>query len=464
MGPWILEHILTLIVASPLVGVLMLIITPKRHDEAARNITLSISCVTFFISLVMLSLFSPVGRFAFVDSYYYYAVAVDGLGAFMLAVVSFVAGFSVLISWQRKDLRREFFALLLLAEVGFLGVFASVDILAMLIFIEFAVASLGGLIFISGSSSRDVSRYIGFMGAAALLLMVVVIFLSVAGGSTDLGVIEKVVLEKKFMTWGLFMLLASVGILMGIFPFNSWRGEIKKGELQPFLSLMGLAGGFIFYRLFPSFIYAVTNFRTPLLVALITIIIISSMIAFAKKSMVSQLIAVTEVYFCFYLLGLVSVTHEGIAGSGMQMVAISMITTLVGVFVSRLKDEEMTLSKNPVMGSVFFVIAVSLMTMPGFIMFPGLFMLWMGLFKGTYIFALLSLAGLMISSASLIGPLTHVLKRESEEADKPLFDKHTLLLSAPLILIVVCFGVFPDLVLHFVGQSTEGLWKLIMSL
>lgn len=525
MLPWIHQHILTILIASPLLGILILALIPRRHEEASSEVAMVSSGLTLFLSLVMFSTFRPLGRFAFSESFSWlpqfgssYRVAVDGLSAILILVVSFVILLTVLINWKSMRVGgREAFASLLAFELGLIGFFSAADILLMYVFMEISIVFLGvSALLVSGASltlrrseqpfpppltptlspspsplplgervgvrgrgggeggrARGLPKFVGFMSLASLLFLVVIVFLMLAAGSSNLVEVEKITLAKNAQVWMLALLLVGVFCRMGLFPFHSWVGEFSGQPRSVNLLLMGLVfvgGAYILYRLLPPFIVAATLLQPVLTWVAVSSIVISALISLAQKNLGSLFIYIFMAQFGFVLLGIVSVNPQGFAGSGMQMVSISASIAAISVIFALFRRRGVDLgaedfkglfARTPVFGLCFLVIMLALASLPGLGNFPGLFMIWMGLFKGSWVLALVSLIGVVFMATALINVAGMALyKGELSEERQRRLPLSEVVLIVPFVLLILAIGIFPDIVLRYIKQSTEAAWAL----
>jgi NADH-quinone oxidoreductase subunit M len=170
------------------------------------------------------------------------------------------------------------------------------------------------------------------------------------------------------------------------------------------------------------------------------------------------------------MLGILSLNPQGIAGSGMEMIgAAASLSALSGLFVL-LKRNKINLMEDdlkgvfagsPILGVSFLIILFSLAGLPGLAHFPGLFMVWMGLFKGSWILTLVSLLGVVIITVPLVRFVGLALYR-GEQADsgfKRLTSTQLLMISI-FVVIILGIGIFPDIFMKNIKQSTEAAWKV----
>lgn len=467
---------MTILIASPLVGVVILAITPRKHEEASSEIALVSSGLTLFIALVMFSLFDPSVRFSFTEFHAWlpaigasYRVGVDGLSATLILAVSFTAVFVVLILWKRVEGKRILISLLLF-ETALIGFFASMDIFLMYIFMEAGIFFLGASVVERGYPAK----FVGFMAVSSLLILINVILLMVAAGTSNFAVVEGIAISGRVQIWMLSLLMAGVFCRMGLFPFHGWVRDLlgeAKGSHGPLLTgLSFISGAYLFYRFLPPLAVAAAVLRPTLCWIVIVSIIISALIAISQEDFATLFVYIFMAHFGFVLLGLVSMTPQGFAGSGMQMIGLIISLAVLAVVSALFGRRGIDFSGSgfrgafagaPVLGLSFLIIILAMTALPGLSHFPGLFMIWMGLFKGSWILALVSLVGVVFVAAALIRMVAEALYNGNgmgERQGQLSFGEAAFII--PFVIFMLAVGIFPDMVLQYVKQSTEAAWAI----
>jgi len=127
---------ISLMIAIPLIGAIISFFTRTRAQ--ARMVALIASLVPLAISLQMYMGFDKTSKMMqFVESYTWvpsigvkYTVGVDGIGLPLVLLSTIVSVLVIIYSWGEDKRPNQFFALLLLNEVGVLGVFTALDFAA----------------------------------------------------------------------------------------------------------------------------------------------------------------------------------------------------------------------------------------------------------------------------------------------------------------------------------------------
>ena len=136
---------LTLVIFSPLAGVLLLLFVDRERHGLARWIALVTSLAVFLISLPLYWRYDPAGEaFQFVERAPWiaawgadYHLGLDGVSLFLVLLTTLLTFISILSAWTAVEKHvREFMVTLLLLEVGMNGVFLALDVFLFYVFWE----------------------------------------------------------------------------------------------------------------------------------------------------------------------------------------------------------------------------------------------------------------------------------------------------------------------------------------
>ena len=155
--------ILSWIIFFPLSGVVLLLFIDRRAEGLAKWITLTVSGVTFLISLPLYWLFDETTTaFQFVEMAPWipawgvsYHLGLDGITLFLVLLTTLLSFLAVLGTWTAiEKYTREFMIALLLLESGMVGVFVSLDVFLFYVFWEVMLFPMYFLIGVWGSDRR----------------------------------------------------------------------------------------------------------------------------------------------------------------------------------------------------------------------------------------------------------------------------------------------------------------------
>jgi len=188
---------ISLMIAVPLIATVVAFMTKTRGQ--ARIVALIGSLIPLAISLQMFMEFDKTSEIMqFVESYDWvpslgvkYTVGVDGIGLPLVLLSTIVSILVVVYAWGENTRPNQFFALLLLNEVGVIGVFTALDFFLFYIFWEIVLIPMFFLIGIWGGPRKDYAaiKFFIYTHVASLVMLLSIFALyftyrTPAGGRT----------------------------------------------------------------------------------------------------------------------------------------------------------------------------------------------------------------------------------------------------------------------------------------
>src|SRR5450631_877468 len=132
-----MDHILSIVLLTPLAGLLVLLFIPSENARAVKLWANAISLLGFLVSLPLAFQFDPGKDFQFEEKAAWipslgasYHISIDGLGLLLVMLTTLIGFLAVLSSWNAIHERlKEYYAFFLVLQVGMLGVFMALDFL-----------------------------------------------------------------------------------------------------------------------------------------------------------------------------------------------------------------------------------------------------------------------------------------------------------------------------------------------
>jgi len=203
-------------------------------------------------------------------------------------------------------------------------------------------------------------------------------------------------------------------------------------------------------------------------------IIYGALVCIAQKD-IKKLVAYSSVsHMGFIMLGIAAMTVESIQGSIIQMVNHGLSTGALFMFVGFLYDRRHTreiadyggiLKTIPIYGSLFLVIVLSSIGLPGLNGFIGEFMILIGAFNSpllnNHTYTIAATSGVVLSAVYLLwmyqrvllGPIT-----KEENKTIPDLNFREIFASSLLLVFIIWIGVYPN---TFLSKSEASVKKLI---
>ncbi len=183
-----MNHLLTYIIFFPLIGSIVLLLLKKNSDLAAKSLGLFFSGATFIVSLFLYFGFdatNPAMQYTHKVLWIpalniSYSVGVDGLSLLMIMLTTFLTPVALIASWESITKRvKEYTIMMLLLEVGMLGVFSSLDTFLFYIFWEAMLIPMYFIIGIWGGQDRVYAavKFFLYTMFGSLLMLVAILWL-----------------------------------------------------------------------------------------------------------------------------------------------------------------------------------------------------------------------------------------------------------------------------------------------
>jgi NADH-quinone oxidoreductase subunit M len=335
-------------------------------------------------------------------------LGVDGISLWLVLLTTLMV-LVTLFSPQTMGLRRErvrgFVACMLLLETGMLGAFLALDMLAFYLFWELMLVPMYFIIGVWGGERRIYAaiKFVIFTLVGSLLMLAAILYMyaqvhAVTGQWTfDYGTWATLMLPNgaQLACFGAFALAFMIKV--PLFPLHTWlpdaHVEAPTGGSVILAAVLLKFGAYGFMRFAMPFFPLAAQQMAPLIGTLAVIgIIYGALMAFVQQD-VKKLVAYSSVsHLGFVVLGLLSMSTQGIQGAIYQMLAHGISTgglfLGVGVLYERrhtrmLSDFGGLWKRMPVFGALFLVVVLASAGLPGLCGFPGEFLVLIGTFTAS---------------------------------------------------------------------------------
>lgn len=496
------QPILSLILFVPLAGALLVALLPADAPRVIKAAGIAVSLVAFILSVwLFLAFDGNRADMQFVEKVSWipvlnisYHVGIDGISLLLVVLTTFLTPIALLASWESVTVRlKGYVALMLLLEMGTLGVFMALDMFLFYVFWEFMLIPMYFIIGIWGGQERIYAavKFFLYTMAGSLLMLVAILWLgyyasTLSGGAftTDLMELMRIGpgIPMAIQTWMFLAFTLSFAIKVPLFPLHTW---LPDAHVQaPTAGSVILAGvllkmgtyGLVRFCL-PLFPYATFTFL-PYIAGLGIVGIIYGALVSMVQPDIKKLVAYSSVsHLGFVVLGIFALTEEAMQGAVIQMINHGLSTgalfLLVGMIYDRrhtrlLKDFGGLAKPMPVYATIFMIVMLSSAGLPGLNGFVGEFLILLGAFRSPFLgspwYAIVAATGVILAAVYLLWSYQRVFFGKNENpANQGLKDlsSRELAVLIPVLLFIVWIGVYPQ---TFLGKSAASTRHLIQQI
>ncbi len=464
--------------------------TPARRISAVGAIALLGAIAALAFSIYYIAEYSPGSGLRDVTDVVWiaqlgihYKLALTGLNVFLLGLTTLLFAIAVLAAnlrtWERP---RLFYFNFMLAETGVLGAFLAQDLA---LFVAFFDLMLVPFYFLIGGWGREPGRV---RATLKLVIYTLVGSLLMLAGAVATGVIASqdhgthitfvlsalhaMPLSTSSQEWIFLCFAAAFLVKMPAFPLHGWMPDGYRAMpievLMVFSGVLSKVGAYGFLAIvLPLFPRAAVHFQTLMLLLALASILYGSVQAFSQTD--ARLIAgySSVAQLGFITLGIFALNPQGAQGALLQMVnhglVVAPLLFIVALLARRsggsedIREMGGIAFRAPVLASLFLIVALATLAIPGSANFVGEFLILLGAFKAKLVIAIIAFAGVVLASVYALRLFiramhnrvgSHVSSREISLRDGAVL--------VPLIAVIVFLGVYPQLALHRSEGSVRG--------
>ncbi|NBJ12433.1 NADH-quinone oxidoreductase subunit M [Microvirga arsenatis] len=479
--------ILSGLLILPLVGAAF-ILTLRGDSEAARSnarwAALATTIATFLLSLVAWARFdTATASFQLVESHAWltetirFKLGVDGFSMPLILLTTFLMPFCILASWESIGHRvKEYFVAFLVLETTMIGVFCALDLVLFYLFFEAGLIPMFLIIGIWGGKRRIYASFKFFLytllGSVLMLLAIMAMYWQ--AGTTDIPTLLAFKFASNLQIWLWLAFFASFAVKMPMWPVHTWLPDAHvEAPTAGSVILAGVLlkmGGYGFIRVSLPMFPEASEYFAPLVFALSIIAIVYTSLVALMQEDIKKLIAYSSVaHMGFVTMGLFAMNEQGIQGAMFTMISHGLVSgalfLCVGVIYDRMHTREIKaygglVNRMPIYAVVFLILTMANVALPGTSGFIGEFLTLMGAFRSNTWVAFFASTGVILSAAYALWLYRRVVYGPLEKpALQGITDlnRREIITFAPLILLIIYYGVQPGPILDAFAAPTEAL-------
>jgi NADH-quinone oxidoreductase subunit M len=473
------DHLLSIILFTPLVGMFVLMCIPKEKTTAIKVWANAVLFLGFLISLPLWwrydrsnAEFQFVERASWIPSIgAQYLLGIDGISLLLILLTTLIGFLSVLSSWRAiEDRVKEYYAMFLLLQAGMLGVFMALDFFLFYVFWEVMLVPMYFIIGVWGGPRKLYAAIKFFLytlaGSVLMLLGILTLYFqhyNQFGTYTfEIAELMRMSIPHNMQMWVFWAFFVGFAIKVPMFPFHTWLPDAHVEA--PTAGSVILAGvllkmgtyGFVRFSL-PLLPDASRDGRTVQAIAWLSIIAIiyGALVSLMQKDW-KKLVAYSSVsHLGFCTLGIIALNPNGLSGSVIQQInhglSTGLLFLIVGVVYERRHTREISEygGLSNVMPKYAIIFCISMLASAGMPLlngFIGEFTILQGAYEVSMTWAAFTVAGIVLGAAYLLwlyqrtmfGPITN-------PKNEGLKDLNTREMAVMLPLVLCCFwiGIYP---------------------
>jgi NADH-quinone oxidoreductase subunit M len=437
-----------------------------------------------------------------------YHVGVDGLSVWLIALATLLFFLAAITLSRNQDRIRAFAVLMLLSEVGVMGVLMSLDLILFYFFWEAALVPLYFIMIGWGDQNRGRAalKFIIYTVAGSLFMLLAIIGVYfISGASTGVYTFDvpTLIAAESFVNtssgsvltlfghsfsllnaqdWMFLAFALAFAIKVPLVPFHSWLPDAYSSGTTSFLvffaGIVSKLGAFGFIRYDLTLFPQASHTFQPLMMGLGVLSILYGALSALAQRDIKRIVAFASIsHLGFIVLGIFTLNIDGINGAIIQMVnhglIIAALFICIGAYEARFATRDLRelggLAKPmPILAGLFLVCALAGLGMPLLSSFVGEFLTLLGAFQVSPAWAVVASLGVVLACWYMLrlyqgvtqGRLRLPNGQVELSADRAMLrlgrldvGAVELAVLAPLVALIILIGVYPGPVIRFTRFS-----------
>jgi NADH-quinone oxidoreductase subunit M len=478
--------LLSILIALPALGTLVVALLPSARAEAIRWVALITTLVTFVVSLALIAAFQVgepgfqlVERAPWIPAWgINYQVGVDGITLPLVMLSTFVIPLAVLATWGHVTERTKGFYIAVLAlEASVIGVFVALDLILFYVFFEGMLVPMYALIGVWGGANRRYAALKFFLYTlfGGLLMLVGILYLYFKAGATtfDYEALRGVALTDTEELWLFLAFFVAFAVKVPLFPFHTWLPDAHTEA--PTIGSVDLAaillkiGGYGIIRFALPYFPGATQRLAPLVLGLAVVGVLYGALVAMVQPDIKKLVAYSSVaHMGFVVLGVFALNSVATSGSVVQMVNHGLSTGALFILIGfmyerthsrRIADYSGLAKAAPIFGGVWLVVTLSSLALPGLNGFAGEFPILIGSYQTVPWAAVAATFGVIFAALYLLWAYQRMFHGPVEGKAVGMLDltAREKAVMVPLVAVIVAIGLYPKPLYERVTPTVEQL-------
>ena len=455
-------------------------------DKLASKVALLFSTASFGISMYLLSALKNGESISILKNWIdipkvYLAFQGDGLSMAMVVLTTALTPLIIFSSFGNSfSNSKSFYALILFMSFAMVGTFLAADGLLYYIFWELALIPIYFIALVWGNGDADerrkaVVKFFIYTLAGSLFMLIAFAYLYQKAGSFLIGDLYNLRLSSTEQFWIFLAFFAAYAIKIPLIPFHTWQAKVY--QKAPTAGTMLLSGIMLKMGL-----YSVIRWQLPIaplaakqymfvFIGLgVAGVIYGSILALRQKDLKKLLAYSSLAHVGLIAAGCYTLTIDGLSGAVSQMIAHGFV--IVGLFFAaeiifrRFETRKISelggiRSQAPKFTSMFMILVLASVALPGTFNFVGEFTVLYSLAKTSIWFVVLGGTTIILGAYYMLKMFQNVMLGET---NVKVFSEITFSEGIVLVLIIgflLFFGLYPKPIVDLVTPSLKDILLVI---
>jgi NADH-quinone oxidoreductase subunit M len=412
----------------------------------------------------------------------HYKLGIDGLNVFLVGLTALLFATATLAAnlrdWERP---RLFYFHFMLAESAVLGALTAQDLALFVVFFDLMLIPF---YFLIGGWGREPGRIkatikvVIYTFVGSLLMLSAAIATGVLAAQHGAGHITFVLstlqarpLGTSSQEWIFLFFAAAFLVKMPAFPLHGWMPDGYRAMpievLMVFSGVLSKVGAYGFLRIvLPLYPQAAAHFQTLMLLIALASILYGSAVAFTQTD--ARLVAgySSVAQLGFITLGIFSLNAQGAQGALLQMVNHGLVVAALFFIIALLSQRaggsedvgEMggIAFRAPVLASLFLIVTLATLAIPGSSNFAGEFLILLGVFNTKLVIAIIAFSGVVMASVYALRLFIRAMhNRVGSDVNTREMTVRDGTVLVPIVAVILFLALYPQRALHRSEDSVK---------
>lgn len=404
-----------------------------------------------------------------------FALKADGLALAMVLLTVSLTPIIIFSSFGNNfNKSKNFYALVLFMAFAMTGTFLAADGLLYYIFWELSLIPIYFIALVWGNGDAEerkkaVVKFFIYTLAGSLFMLIAFAYLYTKADSFMLSDLTKLNLSTTEQFWIFFAFFLAYAIKIPIIPFHTWQAKVY--QKAPTVGTMLLSGIMLKMGLYsvirwqiPIAPLAAKTYMPTLIGLSIAGVIYGSIVALRQKDLKKLLAYSSLAHVGLIAAGCYTLTADGISGAVSQMIAHGFV--IVGLFfaaevifrrfeTNKIDDLGGIRSQAPKFTSMFMILVLASVALPGTFNFIGEFTVLYSLSQVNIWFAVLGGTTIILGAYYMLKMFQNVMLGETNTkvfADVTVYETIVFVI---LIAFLLFYGLYPKPIVDLVNPSIK---------